>query len=398
MIRSIIFWTHLCCGVAAGVIVFTMSLTGVLLMYERQIKAWDAGQHYVQPAGQPRLPLEQLISLQQQVQPDLQANAIVVSNDPAAPVSFRAGRQAGPHLNPYTGAAMALSSPRMDAVFAWLTGFHRWFNVEGEQRAIARQVTGVSNVIFLFLVLSGMYLWLPRLYKWTVFKARLLFRADYPNSKTRDFHWHHIFGIWAALPLLAVVYTGAVISYPWAANLMYRAFGAESPVAPAAGGLGLAEAGARPASPQPGLAAGQDLSGSAVGTVTAVSYQTLDSLLATALAHQPVGWQRVTLTLPQATDSTLVVEVDAGNGAQAQLRHTLTLDRSSGEVLAARGFADMPAAQRLRTTARFLHTGEVLGFWGQTIAGLASLAALFLVWTGLALSWRRLVQPLFRTS
>jgi uncharacterized iron-regulated membrane protein len=395
MIRRIIFWTHLCCGVAAAVFIFTMSLTGVLLTYERQIKAWDAGQHHVQAAGQPRLPLEQLISLQQQAQPDLQANALVVSNDPAAPVSFRAGRQAGPHLNPYTGAAMEAGSPRMSAVFAWITGFHRWFNMEGEQRAIARQVTGISNVIFLFLVLSGIYLWLPRLYKWTVFKARLMFSADYPNSKTRDFHWHHIFGIWAAVPLLAVVYTGAVISYPWAANLMYRAFGAEVPAVAAAGGPGLAVAGIRPANPQPGLAAAHDLPGAAE-TGEASSYLTLDRLLNTALAHQPVDWQRVTLTLPKVTDSTVMVEVDAGNGAQAQLRHTLTLDRSSGEVLVLRGFADMPAAQRLRTTARFLHTGEVLGFWGQTLAGLASLAALFLVWTGLALSWRRLVQPLFR--
>jgi uncharacterized iron-regulated membrane protein len=38
---------------------------------------------------------------------------------------------------------------------------------------------------------------------------------------------------------------------------------------------------------------------------------------------------------------------------------------------------------------RFAHTGEVLGIAGQTIAGLVSAGAVVMVWTGLALTWRR---------
>jgi uncharacterized iron-regulated membrane protein len=40
---------------------------------------------------------------------------------------------------------------------------------------------------------------------------------------------------------------------------------------------------------------------------------------------------------------------------------------------------------------RFAHTGEYWGLPGQTIAGLASAVACVLVWTGLALAWRRFV-------
>ena len=39
---------------------------------------------------------------------------------------------------------------------------------------------------------------------------------------------------------------------------------------------------------------------------------------------------------------------------------------------------------------RFAHTGEVLGIPGQTIAGLVSAGGAVLVWTGMALAWRRL--------
>lgn len=409
MFRRIIFWTHLCCGIAAGLVIFTMSLTGVLLTYERQMKERAARQHYVPvSAQQERLPLERLMELQQLADPSLQATALVLTNDPGAPVSFRAGRRVGPTLNPYTGTEFPPASPRMDAVFAWLTGFHRWFNVEGENRAMARQVTGVSNVIFLFLILSGLYLWLPALYKGAVFKVRLWFKRAYPDSKARDFHWHHIFGFWSALPLFAVVYTGAVISYPWAANLMYAALGAEIPVPPATaptapGGNAAAapaqqavaaQAGAQPFALQQTTEAQQG--SAAMPRNEALTFMSLDALVAAALAQDSASWKRLTLTLPKANDTSLQVEIDKGNGAQAQLRHTLILDRVSGAVQEQRGFSDIPDAQRLRGIARFLHTGEVLGFWGQTIAGLVSLFALFLVWTGFALSWRRLIVPLLR--
>jgi uncharacterized iron-regulated membrane protein len=383
MLRSTIFWTHLACGVLCGFVVFTMSFTGVMLTYERQIKAWVAEGHYAEPApGQKILPLEELIGRQQALDPQFVAAGVVLTNAEGAPVSFRAGRQAGANLNPYTGEPMQTGSPALNAFFAWNTGFHRWFNVEGENRALARQVTGVGNVAFLFLVLSGMYLWLPQFWKWSQFKLRLLFNKEYPSSKARDFHWHHIFGIWAALPLLAVVYTGAVISYPWAANFMYLVFGADLPAAPAA---------------PPGGGPG---SGGAVATDAVASddanYLSLAVLVEKALAHEPVEWERLTVSIPTAASTTLQVEIDSGNGAQAQLRHTLTLDRASGEIVAVRDFGDQPLAQRLRGIARYLHTGEVLGFWGQTIAGLVSLASLFLVWTGLALSYRRLVVPALR--
>ena len=391
MFRKTIFWIHLCCGIAAGIVVFTMSITGVLLTYERQINNWVAEQHYLEPAeqGTPML-LEALVAKARNDNPDFSPTTLVLTNHPGAPVSLRAGRRGGASLNPYTGQEMETESPGLARFWSVTTGFHRWFNIQGENRALARQITGVSNVIFLFLVLSGLYLWLPAFMKWTFFKARLMFRGTYPHSKSRDFHWHHIFGIWAAIPLIAVVYTGAVISYPWAANLMYQAFGAEIAAQQGAGSGGGA------------VDARQQLSRE--DTVGSGNKQwhadplPLQSLVESALAHSGEGWNRLNISLPEAEANELRIEIDKGNGAQAHKRHTLTLDRSSGEVLAVTGFADTPRTQQLRGIARFLHTGEVLGFWGQTIAGLASLAALFLVWTGLALSWRRLIQPLFRAS
>jgi hypothetical protein len=53
-------------------------------------------------------------------------------------------------------------------------------------------------------------------------------------------------------------------------------------------------------------------------------------------------------------------------------------------------FAGNNAGRRLRSWSRFAHTGEAYGLAGQTIAGIASAGGAVLVWTGIALSLRRL--------
>jgi hypothetical protein len=40
-LRTIVFWSYLTAGVIAGVVILVMSVTGVLLTYERQLIAWS---------------------------------------------------------------------------------------------------------------------------------------------------------------------------------------------------------------------------------------------------------------------------------------------------------------------------------------------------------------------
>jgi sulfite reductase (NADPH) flavoprotein alpha-component len=67
----------------------------------------------------------------------------------------------------------------------------------------------------------------------------------------------------------------------------------------------------------------------------------------------------------------------------------LTLNRATAEVVKWEPYSENSTGRKLRSWFRGLHTGEAFGFFGQTIAGLASLGGCFLVWTGLAMAWRR---------
>jgi uncharacterized iron-regulated membrane protein len=352
-----------------------MSVTGVALTYERQILAAADRNVFAPPqSGAERLSLEELLEAARLRRPDFTPTTVTLTEDLAAPVTLGAGRSGTLLVDPYSGAIGEPAAPRLRAFFGVVEGWHRWFNAEGENRATARAITGAANLAFLFLVLSGTYLWLPRVFKWAAFKYRLVFNSRVPTSKARDFNWHHVLGIWSAIPLAVVVATAVVFSYPWANDLVYRSVGEDPP--------------RRGPGPPAAMGRGETQNTEPVARLP------YDELVAHAARHGE--WRTLTLTLPGPSDTTVRLGIDAGTGGQPQHRHTLTLNASTGEVDAWTPFSSQSTGQRARLWIRFLHTGEALGVVGQTIAGLVSLTSIVMVWTGLALAWRRLVQPLLR--
>lgn len=377
MLRKTVFWIHLSVGAAAALVIAMMSATGVLLTYERQLlQRAENAMHVALPTGEPRpLPIIELAAATRAHDPSFEPTAVTIVRDPRAPVSVTAGRSGAYFVNPYTGEILADSAAGIRAFFRAITAWHRWFAVEGDGRETARAITGASNLVFLFLILSGMYLWLPPIWRWAGFRTRLLFNPKAASAKARDFNWHHVFGIWTAIPLAVIVASALVFSYGWANDLVYRAVGEQPPTRSAPGD--------RPAASDPTAA------------VRGQPRLPLDELASRAAKMEP-GWRRLTIPLPGGSETEVRVTVDSGNGGQPQHRREIALDAGSGEILAETPFSDLTAGRRARLMIRFLHTGEALGVAGQTVAGLVSLLSLLMVWTGLALAWRRLVTPLVR--
>ena len=263
----------------------------------------------------------------------------------------------------------------MNDFFHVIVDIHRWLGAEGENRAMGRAVTGAANLVFLFLVVSGIYLWLPKAWKWTFFKLNMLFRKSYPTSKARDFNWHHVLGFWALIPLFFIVISGVMISYPWAANLIYTAWGEEVP--------------------QRGAQTGNTSADQAPVDLNELT--SLQSALEEVMAYSDKNWTRITLSVPsEPSAQTLSFQRNFGDRIIPQQRVSLTYDRVVGEISDVRTYADNSPAMKTRMFLRFAHTGERFGIIGSTIAGLSSLAACFLVYTGFALSFRRLILPLLR--
>jgi uncharacterized iron-regulated membrane protein len=364
-LRKVLFWLHLTAGVVAGTVVFIMSVTGVALMYEKQVIEWADRDFRVAIPSEDKgaLPMGTLVSELRESRPEISPTAVTVYADPGRPALVSAAPGQSMFVDPYTGAVLGEPSPGIRKFFRSLTDLHRWLAASTENRAIGRTITGVCNLAFLFIVCSGVYLWLPTQIKW--FKRGA-------SGRARDFNWHNTFGFWAALPLFFIVLSGVVMSYPWANNLVYRLTGTQALVPNAAPNAG----GNRERRPVLEVAA-------------------IDASWIKASAQVP-EWRSINLRLPVSSNAPFVFAIDRGNGGQPQLRSTLTLDRKTHDIVNFETFDDQNAGRRTRTWMRFVHTGEFYGATGQTVAGLASAAGAMLVFTGLSLAFRRLYAWLGR--
>lgn len=363
--RKAIFWLHLCAGCIAGAIVLVMSVTGVALTYERQMIAWfDAGQRAQVTGAGPRKALADLLAAQPKP-PD----SVTLRPGPLEPVALAYGREGTVYVDPYTGARLGEGHTGARKFFQSMTAWHRWLGQEGPGRQTARAITGACNLAFLFLVVSGLVLWWPRRWTPAALRAVTLFQGK-ATGKARDFNWHNVIGFWSLVPLFFVVATGVVMSYPWANELVYKLTGSEVPVQRAGGpprGGGGPEGRSR----------------------RAPSYDGIDTLVAAAKEVDP-QWQILTFRPGGPRRAPMTFTLDRAERGRPDLRTTVSVARDSASVVKVERFSDQNAGRRLRTWIRWVHTGEAGGVLGQTLAGLVSLGGVFLVYTGIALSLRRL--------
>jgi uncharacterized iron-regulated membrane protein len=340
-LRTFIFWPHLVAGVTAGVVVLIMSITGVLLTYERQMIAWaDSHVRSTPPApAARRLPIESLIHAFQRTHPGVTPTSVTLSADPGAPAAF-AVPQGTLYVDAYSGARLGEGTQRMRRFMSELRAWHRWLAADGEGRPAARAITGWSNVLFLFIIVTGAVLWLPRVWTWKQIRAVAWFRGGL-RGRACDFNWHNAIGLWCAIPLFIVVVSAVPISFPWGIALVYRAVGEEPPAARGGGREGGAGRGAPAGSPARRPQAAAALARSGQGepprpaderAASHVAIEGLNRLWARAERQQP-GWSTINLRFPESDRAPVVFAIDRGHGGQPHLRSTLTLDRRSGEVL-----------------------------------------------------------------
>ena len=371
--RTVLFWVHLAVGAAAGVVIFIMSVTGVALTYEKQVIEWaDLGEWSAPADAGTHLPPETLIAAAAAARPEKPVVGLTLRSDAAAPATVTFDGNTALLIDPYTAAIIGPPPSGLRTFFRTMTLWHRYVSLEGTSRATGKAITGAANLGFLFLVVSGLYLWCPRVWTRIQFRNVLWFRRGL-SSKARDFNWHNAIGFWSCVPLAIIVAGVVPISYSWGNTLVYRMTG-DIPPPPAARPAPAAEQ-------KPLVYRAEGLNASWQAAIGAVP-----------------AWRTITTRLATNANAPIVLTVDEGYGGQPHLRRTLSFDRASGALAKNEGFETLSPGRRVRSWLRFAHTGEFYGLAGQTIAGLASLGGAFLVYTGIALALRRLTSWIARRN
>lgn len=361
--RKVIFWLHLVAGFVGGIVIFIMCVTGALLSFEKDIAEFaERDMRYVaQTENAQKLSVQEILAKVAAAKPNAKPSAIALPNKPDAAWQVSLGRDGQIFVNPYSGEITGEGATGWRGFFRTMTDLHRWIALSGDNRPIGKAITGACNLMFLFLAISGIYIWFPRRLSWKHFKAALTLRWKV-RGKARDFNWHTVLGFWSSLILIVLTLTATVISYTWASNLLYTLTGNEVPQQ-------------------------QQQQQNQPNEQAPVLPENINAVWAKAESHSPT-WKTISMRLPIAKEAA-VFTIDEGIYWNIFGRSTLTVDTKTAEVAKWETYGEQNSARQIRSWFRFTHTGETGGFVGQLIGFFACIGGAILVWTGISLGIRR---------
>ncbi|WP_290790858.1 PepSY-associated TM helix domain-containing protein [Flavihumibacter sp. UBA7668] len=215
---------HLCLGLITGTIVFLIALSGALYCFAPEFETLT--QPYRKTTADSGLALPPSVILKYCVEriPDRKPGRIYYhETGKAIEVVYYHEKRADRalFLNPVDGSILKDKNLGIDPV-QQLFYFHRTlFLPNGEL------ITGSATLLFLFLIISGIWLWWPR----NNAAKKQRFRIKWTASPRRlCYDLHSTVGFYSSWIGILFVITGLNFSFPWFARLVYSVTGAAGSV------------------------------------------------------------------------------------------------------------------------------------------------------------------------
>lgn len=217
---------HLWLGLTSGIIVFIIAITGCLYAFQEEIQDFTEQYRFIDKKEQAFLPPSQLIQIARKIYPEKSLHAIQYnSSEEAAEAIFFHYKPSYYHiiyLNPYTGEI--LKNVNMEeGFFPFILDGHYYLWLPHD---IGQVVVASATLIFLFLLLSGLFLWYPK--NKNARKQRFSFKwKDTTKWKRKNYDLHNITGFYVLLIALIFAITGLVWGFNWFASSYYKVLGGE---------------------------------------------------------------------------------------------------------------------------------------------------------------------------
>src|SRR5690606_10958241 len=88
-------------------------------------------------------------------------NWVRIPRDPQLMYLFYNDNEELLYVDPYKGDVRKSQAHAVHSFLHKLEEWHRWLGMEGEYLPTGRLITGVCNLAFLLLCITGLYLWFP---------------------------------------------------------------------------------------------------------------------------------------------------------------------------------------------------------------------------------------------
>ncbi len=224
--KKFAFQLHKILGLATGIVVFIVAITGCCWAFREEIESLYDDYKKVTPQEQAILTPTQAKELAEAVLPNNTVHGTIFKKkDDAIEVIFYDEEPEfyqSVFLNPYSGEVIQVDD-HLSGFFAFILKGHMrlWL-----PKAIGEQVVGVSIILFILIIISGFIIWIPK--KRKNLKQRLKF--DWKKTtrwKRKNFDLHTVTGFYICSFALIVAFTGSMISYNWLKYVVYVSTGGE---------------------------------------------------------------------------------------------------------------------------------------------------------------------------
>ena len=230
---------HLWLSVPFGLIITLICFSGAMLVFENEVM--ELARHelcYVKKVETVPLPVDRLLEEVELTLPDsVFVIGISVFSDPerAWQVNLSKPRRASMYVDQYTGEIKG--KYERPAFFVTMFRLHRWLldSMKADGGVFwGKMIVGVSTLLFVVVLISGIVIWWPR--------TRKALKNSLRISVGRGFRrfWYDLHvagGMYALFFLLAMALTGLTWSFGWYRTGFYKVFGVEVQQGGAHGGV-----------------------------------------------------------------------------------------------------------------------------------------------------------------
>lgn len=359
ILKKINAWLHLWLGLASGIVVFVVSVTGCMLVFEQELKPLtQPWQNAKRPAQAAYLPPSVLHQRLKTVFPDKTVSGIwYQGHERTAKVTIDSDLLV--YVNPYTAEITGLVDH--EDFFHLILEGHTGLWIEGK---VGHQIVSWATLIFFILLVTGIILWWPE--KWNKSNRDKSFKIKWKaRFKRLNYDLHNVLGFYSLMVALVITLTGLIMGFAWINQGVYW----------------LASGGGSPAPYQRG--------------VSDTTQAPLRSSLANVDRAFKMGMEElgvynkdaIIVSFPQKPADAIYVCTDMDRGAWRDIyldQYTLKPLPSTGVQIDQLNFADW-----LRRTNYALHVGAIGNMTTKILYFIASLICASLPITGFYIWWGR---------
>ena len=358
--RKAIGKLHLWLGLASGLVVLIVSLSGAVFVFQDEIRDLTQPWRHVAVQARPMLPPSVLQAAAVRARPGFTASWTTY-NGPDRSVAVYLSKPGSEEvyyafLNPYSGKLLQVQNLQQD-FFTLVQYLHMYLLLPP---AIGKWIVDVAVIIFVVMLVSGLVLWWPR--NKAARKQRFSVKWD-ASAKRRTYDLHSTFGFYASVLALVLALSGLCISYEWLMDGISKAVN---------GGRTIA-------TETPVLKADTLQAIRPARSVVDVAYAQL---------RQQSPRAEMLLIGPAGQGPETVWCTAYGKSLHYYHRDDYQFHPRTGRLLKTQLHASKSPGKKLGDMNYDLHTGQLLGFGGKVIAFVVSLISAslpvtgFLVWRG----------------